>query len=99
MPAFLHVANPFANRHDILPALRSAQIELIHRIQILRSFRIELGRQVPEKFLDAGNVHGWESQRMVGHGSGGSAAPSVVCSISSEASRLRSTAALRRTAS
>jgi hypothetical protein len=51
MPPFLHLAGSFANRHDVLPALRSAQVKLIHRFQILGSFSIELRRQLLEEFL------------------------------------------------
>lgn len=65
MPTFLHLAGPFPDRHDILPSLGPAQIELIHRIQIFSSSRIELRGQLPEEFLYAGIAHGLETRRMV----------------------------------
>ena len=66
VPTFLHLTGAVSDRHDILTALRPAQIELIHRIDILRCFSVELRRQLSEKFLYPGSAHGRRTKEVRG---------------------------------
>ena len=52
MHSFFDLTGAFTDREDILPALRPAQIELVDRIKIFGSIRIEPSRQRLKKLFD-----------------------------------------------
>jgi len=57
MGPFIHGTYPILDRHLILPALRSAQIELIDRRETFRRLRIEFLREAAEKLWDRSRFH------------------------------------------
>ena len=55
------MTGPLADRENVLPALRSAQIELVDRVEVYGGIGVEPAWKKLKKLFDRGGVHGlWE---------------------------------------
>ena len=65
MHSFNDMTGPLTDRENILSALRSAQIELVDRVEIFRGIRVEPTWKKLKKLFDRGGVHGlWEGRKL-----------------------------------
>ena len=57
------MTGPLADRENVLPALRSAQIELVNRVEIFGGIKVEPAWKKLKKLFDRGGVHGlWKGR-------------------------------------
>ena len=69
-----------ADRENVLPALRSAQIELVDRVEVFGGIGVEPAWKKLKKLFDRGGVHGlWKGRGpQVDTGGRGAAAPGLL---------------------